>query len=107
MPVETITKRTAGESLAVLRMGLRNVARSGRMKPDWARDTQSNEGLRLRAASLFQRHGYPFQSPLAGGITLPYLHLALIDFAIHFMLRRGVSQNILVSRTSRCHTLCP
>jgi hypothetical protein len=53
-PSKQSANEQPGESLAVLRMGLRNVARSGRMKPDWARDTQSNEGLRLRAASLFQ-----------------------------------------------------
>ena len=44
MPVETITKRTAGESVAMLRMGLRNVARSGRMKPDWAATLKATKG---------------------------------------------------------------
>jgi hypothetical protein len=76
VPVETIAKRTAWEFLSVFRMGLRNVARSGRMKPDWAATLKATKGYVCALPRFFNRHGYPFQSPLAGGIDLPHLHLA-------------------------------
>ena len=79
----------------MLRMGLRNVARSGRMKPDRAATLKATNSYFWALPRFLHRHGYPFQSPLAGDITLPYLHLALIDFAIHFMLRRAVRKTFL------------
>jgi hypothetical protein len=69
-----------------------------RMKLIGPRHSKHRRATSASLPRFFNRHGYPFQSPLAGSITMPYLQLALIDFAIHFTLRRGVSQNILVSR---------
>jgi hypothetical protein len=81
LPIETIAKRTALESLPMLRMSPRNVTRSRRVKSNRAVTLRAPDGYVGTLPSLFNGHRNPLQDPLTRRIGFPRPYFAIVHFA--------------------------